>query len=246
MTDAQEGRLKPLDNKDCMSEYDRRKTTQPKFGNLVVVINNVDLSNATMFFGSWDSSASSNLSTLCGQFNYGESALWDMKESFCNSTQHAETRGSWTMNYYRYSDDYNNLTKYSEDINNLTNYKHHYHDQCAEDTSGIDNKCQLLYSPLIMVFVLASNMMKLICILLLLYSYHDSILATIGDGIASFMKRTDTTTSVSDQSVEDQSVGRRRTQDKQALAISSMRWKEQDPRWCHALSITRWLILVIP
>lgn len=60
--------------------------------------------------------------------------------------------------------------------------------------SELTNKCSLQYSPVIMIGVLLANFAKFTCILVFVLSYREPVLATIGDGIASFLERPDTFT----------------------------------------------------
>jgi hypothetical protein len=64
-------------------------------------------------------------------------------------------------------------------------------DYCLAQQTDLSGKCQLQYSFVIMISVLIANAIKLTCMIFILRTHLEPILATIGDGIASFLERPD-------------------------------------------------------
>lgn len=98
-----------------------------------------------------------------------------------------------------------------------------------------DKRCILQYSPLIMFVVLASNVTKLICMIVLLTFFREPILATIGDGIASFMARPDET---ADKPIYHDAYGNPNG--------VIPRWRKLNFKWWHAISRRRRLASLTP
>jgi hypothetical protein len=113
-------------------------------------------------------------------------------------------------------------------------------DYCLSQTIDLDGVCQLQYSLVIMLTVLAANMTKFFVIFYFLYTAHDPVLATIGDGIASFLERPDPFTA--GHPFLTRRSGRRF---KSSDPPRSRRWKKpRTLRWWSGPSTVRWLITV--
>jgi hypothetical protein len=100
----------------------------------------------------------------------------------------------------------------------------------------------LQYSAVIMICILIANGIKLTCMILVLKLNFEPVLATIGDGIASFLERTDATT------IERPFMSRNDAKKFKPLAPRTpKRWQkgEVNHRWWKAPSRTRWMITLI-
>ncbi|CAG8961895.1 hypothetical protein HYFRA_00013695 [Hymenoscyphus fraxineus] len=64
-------------------------------------------------------------------------------------------------------------------------------DYCLADRTNLGGECQLQYSFVVMACVVAANVIKLVCMVIVLKTQREPVLATIGDGIASFLERPD-------------------------------------------------------
>lgn len=67
-------------------------------------------------------------------------------------------------------------------------------DYCLAEPTDLTGMCQLQYSLVIMLCVLAANFTKLFCIVFILTTHLDQVLATIGDAISSFLENPDPVT----------------------------------------------------
>lgn len=64
-------------------------------------------------------------------------------------------------------------------------------DYCLAEKTNLGGECQLQYSFVIMACVIAANIVKFVCMVIVLKTQHEPVLATIGDGIASFLEKPD-------------------------------------------------------
>ncbi|KAH7348829.1 hypothetical protein BKA65DRAFT_501524 [Rhexocercosporidium sp. MPI-PUGE-AT-0058] len=67
-------------------------------------------------------------------------------------------------------------------------------DYCLAEPTHLTGMCQLQYSLVIMLAVLFANAIKLFCIVYVLTTHLDTVLATIGDAISSFLENPDPVT----------------------------------------------------
>ncbi|KAK0118615.1 hypothetical protein ONS96_011706 [Cadophora gregata f. sp. sojae] len=67
-------------------------------------------------------------------------------------------------------------------------------DYCLAEPTHLTGMCQLQYSLVIMLAVLLANMTKVVCIVYILTTHVDTVLATIGDAISSFLEIPDPVT----------------------------------------------------
>lgn len=111
-------------------------------------------------------------------------------------------------------------------------------DYCLAQPSELNGLCQLQYSLIIMIIVLAANSVKICCILFVFWTDMDPVLATIGDGIASFLERPDRVTAF--RPFLDRSAARKFNRLPKTRA--PVRWKPKQLRWWHAPSTTRWIL----
>lgn len=115
-------------------------------------------------------------------------------------------------------------------------------DYCLAQKTNIAGKCQLQYSFVIMVFVLVANAVKLSCIIYFLLTNLQPVLATVGDGIASFLERPDPFTA--DTPFLDRGQAR---QFRSGRKSGPVRWQKPKMRlrWWNAPSFLRWFITLI-
>lgn len=112
-------------------------------------------------------------------------------------------------------------------------------DYCLSQVTDLGGMCKLQYSLVIMICVIIANIIKFGVILYFLRSTHEPVLATIGDGIATFLERPDPITANSP--FLDRAAARKFNLD---LAPPSAPYRERTNtlRWWHGPSLTRWLV----
>jgi hypothetical protein len=112
-------------------------------------------------------------------------------------------------------------------------------DYCLGQQTDLGGVCKLQYSLIIMVCVVIANMVKFGVILYFLLSSNEPVLATIGDGIATFLQRPDPITA--NRPFLDRAGARKF---KQSLVCSGTPYRERKRalRWWHAPSAARWSI----
>ncbi|KAH8591808.1 hypothetical protein B0O99DRAFT_631704 [Bisporella sp. PMI_857] len=110
-------------------------------------------------------------------------------------------------------------------------------DYCLSRPTDIGSMCQLQYSLIIMITVLIANMTKFGVIFYFLWSSHEPVLATIGDGIASYLERPDPITT--GYPLMDRRQARRFRRE----IRQSVRYPESKTmRWWSAPSLLRWIV----
>lgn len=113
-------------------------------------------------------------------------------------------------------------------------------DYCLAEPTTLAGKCELQYSLVIMLCVLAANCIKFGCIVFTLVTNLDQVLATVGDAIASFIETPDPITA-----------GRPFLSREQALSFKIAEGGRAQPyhpvklRWWRAPSWKRWFITLI-
>jgi hypothetical protein len=112
-------------------------------------------------------------------------------------------------------------------------------DYCLAQRTDLSGKCQLQYSLVIMICVLIANAIKLTCMIFILSTHLEPVLATIGDGIASFLERPDPFTA------ERPFLNRQQARNFKKLGVGrAVRWRKPRfaLRWWNAPSKPRWFI----
>lgn len=112
-------------------------------------------------------------------------------------------------------------------------------DYCLSQVTELGGQCKLQYSLIIMICVLIANSIKFAVIFYFLRTSVEPVLATIGDGIATFLERPDTTTT------ERPFLSRKAARHfKTAEESAPVRYQDQAYalRWWHAPSLPRWSI----
>jgi hypothetical protein len=115
-------------------------------------------------------------------------------------------------------------------------------DYCLAQQTDLSGKCQLQYSLVIMICVLVANAIKLSCMIFILRTHLEPVLATIGDAIASFLEHPDPFT-VNRPFMDRQQARRFKPHD----VGGEVRWNKPKfaLRWWNAPSRPRWLITLI-
>ncbi|KAL2064650.1 hypothetical protein VTL71DRAFT_3788 [Oculimacula yallundae] len=112
-------------------------------------------------------------------------------------------------------------------------------DYCLAEPTELSGMCQLQYSLVIMIAVLCANAVKLFCIVYILTTHMDTVLATIGDAIASFLEVPDPVTAGRPFLTRGQA-----RDFKKASGIATP-YHPAKLRWWQAPSVSRWIITLI-
>ena len=98
-----------------------------------------------------------------------------------------------------------------------------------------DEKCILQFSLPVMLIIIVCNLIKTVCMILVLLEGGSRPLLTLGDAIASFLNKPDPATK--NICLADKYFFRKKIWQESVLT-----WKPKRHRWLRAASITRWLV----
>lgn len=110
-------------------------------------------------------------------------------------------------------------------------------DYCLAEPTHLTGMCQLQYSLVIMLAVLFANATKLFCIIYILTTHLDTVLATIGDAISSFLEVPDPVTM--NRPFLSRGQARQFKKESPGLAVP---YHPHKLRWWQAPSWARWII----
>jgi len=230
LTNATQGKLQRLTNEQCIQEYGAGDGAMKDRGNLLVVTKErPSFSNATILLNF-------RFETFVSNFTGNN---W-----VCNPTM---------LNANGYSCDYKSLAQASTTTDwTLGDFvpdpANPYHfadndqwpiDYCLSQQTDLGGTCLLQYSLIIMICVLIANSIKFGVIFFFLRTSFEPILATIGDGISTFLERPDTTTI--DRPFLDRKEARNFNPNSKTTPVV---WQppRKPLRWWHAPSLPRWTI----
>lgn len=224
-------RLVRLSNEDCINSYGKGNSLMKDYGNVLVVTKDQPPnSNASVLlefeYSTYVSNYTGNV-WVCGP----EYLLAHNYQ--CNYKDLALTASSWSLGKINasVSDEFQIAATPEYEI-----------DYCLSSPTDIGGKCQLQYSLVIMICVILANIIKFACIIALLWTQKEPVLATIGDGIATFLERPDPTT------IERPFLSRNKARNfRMAATRQPVRWKgsKRVLRWWQAPSLVRWSITLI-
>lgn len=230
-TNYTQGLLKRFSAEECINTYGRSDALLRGYGELLVVTKQQpSFSNATILMQLTNEVYISNYTGqnwICGP-NY----LIDNNYQ-CNYKNIAANASGWTLGF-PHSDPNNDyrLARAEEwDI-----------DYCLAQQTDLSGLCLLQYSLIIMIIILIANTIKFCCIFFLLWTHIEPVLATVGDGIASFINRPDRFT------VNRPFLNRSQARKFKVLEKPKpVRWAEPKRalRWWNAPSATRWSLTLI-
>jgi hypothetical protein len=112
-------------------------------------------------------------------------------------------------------------------------------DYCLSQQTELGGQCKLQYSLIIMICVLIANSIKFAVIFYFLRTSVEPVLATIGDGISTFLERPDITTA---ERPFLSRKGARNFRHSPAPARVQYQHPTRPLRWWHAPSLPRWSI----
>lgn len=132
----------------------------------------------------------------------------------------------------------------------------------VRDPQELQTKCRFEYSPIIMFVICAMNMIKwsvMLCIWALgryqsreVHQDNKEVLYTLGDAIASFMRKPDRTTrdmgmATKHDFLSKRSWGTRFTKRRPEFQSPppARRFEKEKRQWRHAASLQRWIVLVV-
>ena len=99
----------------------------------------------------------------------------------------------------------------------------------------VEEHCKLQFSLTIMIAVIICNMIKTVCMTIILWKQDPEPLATLGDAIASFLDQPDITTR------RNCIAGRDQFKDTRYWGLLVSRWDLKGCRWFRAASLRRWI-----
>ena len=108
-----------------------------------------------------------------------------------------------------------------------------------------EERCKLQFSLIIMVFVIACNLVKMICMIVTIWKERVATLVTLGDAISSFLDDPDPTTAGCCLADKDSFTTR---ENWPILTLSTDITKKYVPKtytWFHAASLRRWAICIV-
>jgi hypothetical protein len=226
-TNSTQGLLTRLSNEECINAYGPGDNRLKGYGNLLVVTKEQPANwNATILMQFTNEVYVSNY-TADGWVCSPDYLIANNYK--CNYKKIAANASDWNLGPPK-SDPDNDYR--------LTATEQWPVDYCLAQRTDLSGLCQLQYSLIIMIIVLIANSIKLSCIMFLLWTHMEPILATIGDGIASFLERPDRITAF--RPFLDRSAARKfnRLEEKR----TPVRWSPKQLRWWHAPSTTRWVL----
>jgi hypothetical protein len=217
-----------LSNAECISTYGTTSTKLSKWGHVLAVTKaRPESSNATVLlqfnYQNYMSNYTGN-NWVCGPHNLIENNYK------CYPKSLALAADSWTLGILNGSEANPYL---------LAETEQYEIDYCLALKTDVGGKCLLQYSMVIMTCVIIANAFKLACIFWVVKTSHEPVLATIGDGISSFLERPDRIT------VERPFLTRHKARRFKPLSTRlSKVWriKETKHRWWKGPSKARWFI----
>ncbi|CZR67199.1 uncharacterized protein PAC_17098 [Phialocephala subalpina] len=175
-----QGGLTRLDNEACIKTYGQGDDKLQGYGNVLVVTKEQPAStNNTILM---QLRFEEFISNYTGNNWVCDPAYLIANNYNCKYKTIAADADQWTLGSY-HSDPSNEFALKAGDQWDI--------DYCLAQPSNLAGVCQLQYSLVIMIIVLIANSIKFSCILFLLLTHLEPILATIGDGIASFLNKPD-------------------------------------------------------
>ena len=99
--------------------------------------------------------------------------------------------------------------------------------------------CELQFSLTIMIVVLICNLIKTVCMGTMAWKQNAEPLVTLGDAIASFLDRPDTTTR------GNCIIGKTQFKDNKFWDWSPCKWNPTNLRWFRAASSRRWVVCIV-
>lgn len=175
--------LKRLDARECVSTFGNPASKAIGQGDVLVVAKEQPgASNATILLNFRNYMYASNYT---GRNWVCDPAYLVSHDYRCNVRDYLETveeQGEWFLGPVQ-ADENNDFRIQAESPWSI--------DYCLVKPVEFNVGCQLQYSLVIMLIVLACNAIKVVCILVFLFTSKEPVIATIGDGIASFLARPD-------------------------------------------------------
>jgi len=230
-SNATQNNLRRLSNEECITAYGQGNTYMKDYGNVLVVTKDRPQNSST---------------TMLLQFKYeyyvsnytgnnwvcGPDYLLSHKNK-CNYKDLAANADSWSIG------------PVGPAVGNpwqIAPTQEYPIDYCLSQPTDVGGQCQLQYSLVIMICVLIANAVKFACILCLFWTQYEPVLATIGDGIASFLERPDPMT------IERPFLTRNEARKFDIAAKRQpVRWQRPKKvlRWWHAPSCARWTTTLV-
>lgn len=231
LTNSTRNLLTRLDNEACIKAYGPGNTLMSGFANVLAVTKEQPSeTNGTVLMALRYENFVSNYT---GNRWICDSEYLVANKYKCNYKNVAENATSWSLGP---------LTATEENPYRLVSSPGWDIDYCLAEPTELTGMCQLQYSLIIMICVLIANATKFICIMFILRTHLDQVLATIGDAIASFLESPDPITAGRPFLTRSQARNFKLNTDEKAMryypATKPIRWY-QAPSW------VRWIITLV-
>ncbi|KAF8859021.1 hypothetical protein BDZ45DRAFT_742835 [Acephala macrosclerotiorum] len=223
--------LTRLDNEECITTYGQGDDKLKGYGNVLAVTKEQPAStNNTILM---QLRFEEFISNYTGSNWVCDPAHLIANNYECSYKELAKDANEWTLGSVK-SDPNNQFALAAEDQWSI--------DYCLAQPTDLAGTCQLQYSLVIMIIVLICNCIKFSCIVYLLTTRLEPILATIGDGIASFLEKPDEITVFRPFLDRKHARNFRRLPPKKPVRYFP---PKRARRWWHAPSPCRWLLTLI-
>lgn len=212
--------LTKLDNAACIRAYGNDYVTS--YSDLLLVSSTKNSTNSLL---SWDSNNSSTTDFISdAPYAYD----W-----VCNGN-----REVW-LNEYGYVCDLKKALAKADEwvVGNQTI------DYCLSRKA--EEHCKLQFSLIIMIFVITCNVVKLICMIVIVWKEREATLITLSDAISSFLDDPDSTTAGCRPADKDDFRTRRKWLFLTLSTNVTQKYEPKKYRWFRAASLRRWAICIV-
>ena len=240
LANATQGNLQRLSNEECINTYGPDNSQLSHRGNLLAVTKGQPANNAN--------------GTILLTFRYEVLVTeftgnnWVCDPTYLNDLDKVDPTCDWqelaqTANSSWYLGEYlnpsSNTVASSENPPKYGSGERWEIDYCLSQQTELGGQCMLQYSLVIMICVLVANSIKFACIFFFLHTSGEPVLATIGDGISTFLERPDTTTAGRPFLNRQQA---RKFSKLPASSLVEYHNQTKPLRWWHGPSKARWSI----
>jgi hypothetical protein len=229
LANSSQNLLTRLGNADCINAYGPGNKRLSKWGNVIAVAKEQPPnSNNTILY---DFRHEMYVSNYTGNSWACSNEYLIANNYDCKYNDLAANSSSWTLGPINSSD--------ADPWRLVPSSGQYPIDYCWSKPTDLGGMCQLQYSLIIMICVLIANAFKFPCIVFVLSTHFEPVLATIGDGIASFLEIPDKWTAKRPFLNRNQARKYRLAWEQTPGQWQSPKWKL---RWWHASSRPRWII----
>lgn len=232
---ANSSQLTVLDNAACLKAYG--PVIQSFWGNLLIVV----ASNTT---GNWISTIDYAFQSAGNGPDWPCGPDWSMEPygpSSCDVSDLLAHPDQWHLSgstICEYFDAGGACENPSRDLDLPVQH-------CYAQRLSAEEHCSLELVPELLLVVIICNVLKVVCLSLVLFTPSSEPIATIGDAVSSFLCAPDNTTEdlgpITAREVRKRVPGRRLVREQSPTRQSG--WQVKHKLWCQAVSLARWAIV---